>query len=329
VSLEAAYVTRVTVDGRAFARWINKGVPYAVDGVPRIDTYLEVQNKTYGVTANYELYDRARGKYIHISSEGRKALHSIAWALKTAHYGRSADWEEAQDIIPKMAKFTVQDMETGLQFNVQRRAGSNHADVQPLTAQDSAIMKQIYGGEWSWKRRAIIVIKDEHRLAASMHGKPHGGDGIPGNDFDGHFCIHFLGSTTHGSGKLDLDHQVMVHKASGTLDQYLTFSPPEDAAATVLVAAKSQDEQVLRALFERDDDPLFAELKEQLQDITNVKRSPDPARHVPSDALQAEVTLLAQIERVKRGMRYETFKFVLTRGAVYEPWHLQDFEVFE
>lgn len=61
-------------------------------------------------------------------------------------------------------------METGLQFQVQRRAGKNHADVQPLTKQDTAVMKQIYQGKWSWKRRAILVRKDDQFLAASMHG---------------------------------------------------------------------------------------------------------------------------------------------------------------
>ncbi len=35
-------------------------------------------------------------------------------------------------------------------------------------------MKEIYGGKWSWKRRAIIVIHQDQWIAASMHGMPHG-----------------------------------------------------------------------------------------------------------------------------------------------------------
>lgn len=84
-------------------------------------------------------------------------------------------WEEVNGILPRYSKFTVVDLETGLKFRVQRRAGSNHADVQPLTPKDTEIMKKIYNGKWSWKRRAIIVISEDGKIAASMHGMPHGG----------------------------------------------------------------------------------------------------------------------------------------------------------
>ena len=83
-------------------------------------------------------------------------------------------WEKVYKILPKYSKFTVLDVETGKMFHVQRRAGSRHADVQPLTPKDTSIMKKIYGGKWSWKRRAIIVIHDDQWIAASMHGMPHG-----------------------------------------------------------------------------------------------------------------------------------------------------------
>ena len=59
-------------------------------------------------------------------------------------------------------------------------------------------MKSIYGGSWSWDRRAILVKYDGHVYAASMNGMPHEDDTISDNDFDGHFCIHFTGSKTHG-----------------------------------------------------------------------------------------------------------------------------------
>ena len=58
-------------------------------------------------------------------------------------------WEEVNEILPKFSKFEVIDVETGLRFSVQRRAGSKHADVQPLTRKDTKIMKEIYQGKWS------------------------------------------------------------------------------------------------------------------------------------------------------------------------------------
>ena len=103
-----------------------------------------------------------------------------------------------------------------------RRAGTEHADVQPLTKEDTEIMKTIYQGKWSWQRKAIIVeLEDGRRLAASMHGMPHGAGAIRGNNFNGHFCIHFLGSTTHGSKKPNTAHQIMVWKAAEQFDQQL------------------------------------------------------------------------------------------------------------
>jgi len=108
----------------------------------------------------------------------------------------------------------VTDVRTGISFKVQRRGGSKHADVQPLTAADTAKMKQLYG-QWSWGRRAILVTVNGRTMAASMNGMPHGAGAITGNNFPGHFCIHFLGSRTHGTNSLDPDHQYMVRVAAG------------------------------------------------------------------------------------------------------------------
>src|SRR4051794_33771398 len=82
-------------------------------------------------------------------------------------------WERVNTILPKKSKFSIIDVESGLFFNVQRRAGNSHADVQPLTLKDTNIMKTIYDGKWSWRRRAIIVLANDRMIAASMHGMPH------------------------------------------------------------------------------------------------------------------------------------------------------------
>lgn len=46
-----------------------------------------------------------------------------------------------------------------------------------------------------------------------MNGMPHEDDTISDNDFDGHFCIHFTGSKTHGTQRVDEDHQSCVQTA--------------------------------------------------------------------------------------------------------------------
>ena len=109
--------------------------------------------------------------------------------------------------------YTIKDVSTGKTFQARRRFGTNHLDSEPLTASDTAIMKSIYGGEWSWNRRAILVMYNGHVYAASMNGMPHGTYGVTGNNFDGHFCIHFYKSRTHGTNNVDDAHQNCVSRA--------------------------------------------------------------------------------------------------------------------
>ncbi len=177
-------------------------------------------------------------------------------------FGELIPWEEADQLFPKYAKARIVDVDTRLSFRVQRRAGTEHADVQPLTKADTEIMKTIYQGKWSWQRKAIIVeLESGRRLAASMHGMPHGAGAISGNNFNGHFCVHFLGSTTHGSKSPNTAHQIMVWKAAGQFDQQLEkVSAPEaidifftavDQGATPLAARLLDDSPESQLLLAR------------------------------------------------------------------------------
>ena len=114
--------------------------------------------------------------------------------------------------IPKGATFKVKDIKTGKVFTVKRWSGANHIDAEPKSKSDTKTLKSIYG-HWSWKRRPVLVKYDGHVYAASMNGMPHGTQTITDNNFDGHFCIHFYGSKTHGSKKVDEMHQSCVAEA--------------------------------------------------------------------------------------------------------------------
>ncbi|MEH7441530.1 hypothetical protein V7201_04255 [Bacillus sp. JJ1122] len=198
-------------------------------------------------------------------------------------------WEEVNDILPKYSKFTVVDLETGMKFRVQRRAGSNHADVQPLTSEDTAIMKKIYNGQWSWKRRAILVISDEQmKIAASMHGMPHGGGALK-NNFPGHFCIHFYGSTTHRTNFMDLSHKLMILKAAGRLELYLEQTDPYDLINAFIAGIKQQDPKIVSyiSLQEQDWDTI-------LPSIDNVRIS--RMEVLPHEDITDELTLSVPVE---------------------------------
>ena len=114
--------------------------------------------------------------------------------------------------IPKGATFQVKDIKTGIVFTVKRWSGANHIDAEPKTSSDTGKMRKIFG-HWSWRRRAVLVKYNGHVYAGSMNGMPHGTQTIKGNNFDGHFCIHFYGSKTHGSKKVDSMHQNCVAEA--------------------------------------------------------------------------------------------------------------------
>ena len=150
------------------------------------------------------------------SSSSSKSSSSTNVKNETKKYTtKTLDWFEdnVTKVIPKNAKFTIKDVKTGKTFEAVRWSGSNHMDTEPRTSEDTAILKSIYGGSWSWRRRAILILYNGNVYAASMNGMPHGTSTID-NGFDGHFCIHFKNSMTHGTKKVDDDHQKAVTTAS-------------------------------------------------------------------------------------------------------------------
>ncbi|GAW93866.1 peptidoglycan-binding lysin domain-containing protein [Calderihabitans maritimus] len=132
-----------------------------------------------------------------------------------AKEGEFIHWNQVQNMFRLFDFATVTDMETGLTFRVQRTGGRFHADVEPVSQDDTAIIKKIYNGQWSWSPRAALVAVNGHTIAASISGMPHGRGVIKHNDFPGYMCIHFRGSLKTSDLKEDLEHQKMVRKAAG------------------------------------------------------------------------------------------------------------------
>ncbi|ALC90218.1 hypothetical protein AM500_10815 [Bacillus sp. FJAT-18017] len=197
-------------------------------------------------------------------------------------------WDEARQVFPRYSKFTVVDVETGLSFNVQRRAGSRHADVQPLTAKDTKIMKKIYGGKWSWKRRAIYAVKGNKKIAASMNGMPHGAGALQ-NKFPGHFCIHFNKSSTHRRREMDLSHKLMVYKAGGKLNMLLANASPVETVSYYVAGYKEQDKRILSLLSLKK-----TNWQPILKNVENAKIARLPL--LPAEDLQDELTVNVPVE---------------------------------
>lgn len=224
-------------------------------------------------------------------------------------------WKEAKEHLPKFKKFTVLDVDTGKRFDVQRRAGREHADVQPLTAKDTKMMKEIYNGKWSWKRRAIIVISDGEWIAASMHGMPHGA-GALANNFPGHFCIHFLGSTTHRTNSMDLSHKLMILKAAGKLDDYTAVADPEEVSAAFIAGLKQQDAYLLSLV-------TLSEVNEKtVRVIENVKLSSIGQSQVDNTSLTVHLPIEVDWFIKNKGRKSFRGSIRLVRFSPLDPWQV-------
>ncbi len=148
------------------------------------------------------------------------------------------DWYTGgiQTIWAKGTTAVITDVYTGISFRARRWSGGSHADVEPLTAADTAAMCKIYGVSTAqgisdgnmYQRRPLWVTIGGRTFAASMYGIPHNypdGDTIPDNNFNGQFCVHFTNSKTSTTstkvGIVDAEHQAAInyaytHSKSGT-----------------------------------------------------------------------------------------------------------------
>lgn len=171
-----------------------------------------------------------------VSSSTSVSTRSTSASTNTQNY--LVPWfTEASQILTIGTVATVYDIGTGKSFRIKRTYGHNHADVEPLTARDTAVMKSVFGGKWTWDRRPVIVTVGSRKMAASLAGMPHAGvdsqpanrvvssrsggygrginyDAVKNNDVCGHFDLHFLGSRTHGTNRVDARHQEMVRRAA-------------------------------------------------------------------------------------------------------------------
>lgn len=219
----------------------------AIDGVSGSNTKNAIKKfqKANKLTADGIVGASTRSKLqaataVKPSTTTAKATTNTASAgtsKKSEHGVELLDWwKSASKIFKRGSVAKVTDINTGKTFKIMRTYGTNHADVEALTAKDSKTIKDIWGG-WSWNRRPVIVELDGKKIAASMSAMPHAGvdskpantyvsnrsggysrgtnlDRIKSNGMNGHIDVHFLNSKTHGTNKVDAKHQATVKKAA-------------------------------------------------------------------------------------------------------------------
>ncbi|MFD1266226.1 hypothetical protein [Paenibacillus motobuensis] len=287
----------------------------------------------YGKTSHFRmeksgaLWNETELTRLVLTRKATIQLEAHAKSLRASHYGSILPWSEVSKLLPKKSKFSIIDMEKGLEFRAQRRAGSRHADVQPLTKEDTKTMKQIFDNRWSWDRRAIIVVLDNNtRIAASMNGMPHGGDGIPDNGFSGHFCIHFLSSCTHRSVHPDLFHQLMVYTAAGRRGEFLNSLSPDKLAQTFIGALSQRDSDLIKTVLEGANTETVNTFLKELEDGTAFriiirKRSTLKDKEY---GLTEHLVIPIIMKRKNQLEQSVSLQFELVRESVYSPWRIMN-----
>jgi len=277
--------------------------------------------RTFVLDSMSRLFEPQTRQQVVLPGPLHRELMTWVERAEQVHYGRLAHWDEVKREFRRLSMATIVDLETGEQFRVQRRAGSRHADVQPVTREDTRVMKRIYNGKWSWKRRAILVRVNDRAYAASMNGMPHGAGAITGNEFPGHFCIHFYGSTTHRRKTPDPRHSLMVWKASGRLSEVLMNAEPDPLVDAFLIFLQERDTAALRATTNG-----FA-LPEALNELVSVKRIRTEPTENSILAVTAELPVQVELIHKEHGRMKTVWVFHLGRRTLFDRWKITGLEM--
>ncbi len=111
--------------------------------------------------------------------------------------GKIVDWFlDGKYLIKRNDVFIVTDVATGLQIKLKMMGGANHADVEPLTSDETAKMKKLFL-KWTWTPRPVVIFHKGINFAASLSGMPHSFDTVD-NNVEGHFDLYLHNSKGHG-----------------------------------------------------------------------------------------------------------------------------------
>ncbi len=180
------------------------------------------------VGVNTKVYVVGRsGSYYRVQNSKGRTGYILASCLSGSkvktHRKRSTAWKSkvvmlkwfgsGQNVLRRGGYGYLYDIKTGISLKIKRMGGTNHADVEPVTRTDTAKLLKIAGGTFSWDTHACILYANGKYVACAINTKPHGDQTITTNGYHGQFCLHMLGSLTHGTQKTNSEHQAAIEKA--------------------------------------------------------------------------------------------------------------------
>ena len=139
-------------------------------------------------------------------------------------------WRYVRNLISSRYVMRVFDVYTGITYYVRSLANGNHADVEPLTAHDTALWSQTFGGVHTWNGRPVWVTIGGRTFAAAINGMPHDVSTISGNNMNGHLCLHFYGSVNNFTYRpfhfYDVEESVRAYELLRDVILPARFPPP-------------------------------------------------------------------------------------------------------
>ena len=117
---------------------------------------------------------------------------TVSSAKPTAGQVQYANWyDKVKSVAKKYPYATVYDLATGISWQVHIFSLGAHADYEPVTANDTAKLLKVFGGN-TWNPRAVWVkFSDGSVYIGSTHSMPHDTQHNKDNNFNGHSCLHF------------------------------------------------------------------------------------------------------------------------------------------
>ncbi len=102
-------------------------------------------------------------------------------------------FDEVKPSVRTGQNLKVYEPDSGISFTLYVMSRGRHADVEPLTADDTEKMMNAWGGKEDWTPKDVYVrLPDGRWTLAVMHNVAHGSQVIQGNNYDGQNCVHFL-----------------------------------------------------------------------------------------------------------------------------------------
>ena len=218
-STYTAYINRQTYvykSASTSSARVAVGVNTRIYVVGTKGSYYKIKNSDKTVTG-YVLKSCVSRSKVTTTADGTDTSDSSDTSDSTASWRPKVvklDWfKTGKNVLKRGSYGYIYDIDTGITVRIKRMGGTNHADVEPATASDTAKLKKISGGKFSWVSHAVILNAGGKYVACGINTMPHGSQTIRNNNYNGQFCLHMVGSLTHGSTSVNAAHQASIDRA--------------------------------------------------------------------------------------------------------------------